>query len=142
MDARASSSVQGGAEVRRLAVEPGEPRCSLGQRERPAGMPARDQLLLACAGEPLVCVHPDRLEQAVAPFPASFLDADQRLLGEAREDVSDPGHVEAIKGADLLDRLELEAAERRPQAGGTATPRRAQEDRGSTGAWLSASAAV
>ena len=71
---------------------------------------ARAWALFAGLGEPLSCIHANCLEQPVAPFPASLLDGDERLLGEARQDVRDLGRIEPVAGADLLDGLELEAA--------------------------------
>ena len=127
---------EGGAEVWRLAVEPGRASFSLGQRERPAGMPVRDRPLLACIGEPLACVHPDRLEQAVAPFPASLLDADERLLGEARQDVGDP-RPSRLSTAQTSST----ASSSKPPAK-TASWRNSNSSSGSSRSWLHWSVAV
>ena len=85
-------------------------RARVRQARAPNGRAAPPARPLAGLVEAFARVHANRLQQTItAPAPASP-DGDERLLREAREEVGDFREVETVAGADLLGRLELEAA--------------------------------
>ena len=79
------------------------------QEQRPLGVAPGEHGRLAGLLEPFARTG-ERLEQPVAPVAAEAVDRDERLLDEAAEDVGDVLRFEAVARADLLDRVELEAA--------------------------------
>ena len=90
-------------------------------------MPLGDRGFLAGVVEPLARVEPDRREQVVAPLATTVGGDEPRRAGEH---VSAARDVDAVTGADGLDRGGLEAAAK------TASLRKGIRSSGSSRSWL------